>query len=336
MRRKAQRLALCLVWLAPTSLFAQSLSNGPQLAPQAPAALSSGLMPMFQPQRLPATKGPDKPGADLAFGAYQRGYFRSAFEEATKRLSKNKNDAAAMTLIAEIYRDGHGAKRNLPEAMRWYRLAAERGDRNAMFALGSAALKGDGMERDTQEARQWFEKAAAKGHSGAYYNLGVMTLDNDIQDFQSAAQDFRCAAELGSPDAAYSLAVLYKEGKGVTRDLTQSAHWMSRAAQENITAAIVELAIMTFNGSGVTKDEAQAAKLFRKAALRNNPIAMNRLARLQVAGRGVEKNIIEAMTWHLLARAVGLQDEWLDQTLHALTPAQKDAVENAVRRALGP
>lgn len=335
MMRKAHILALCL-WLAPAPLLAQSLSNGPNLSPQAPQALSSGLMPMFQPQRLPATKAPDKPGADLAFGAYQRGFYRSAFDEATKRLAKNKNDAAAMTLIAEIYRDGHGVKRSLEEANRWYRLAAERGDRNAMFALGSAALKGDGMARDQKEARSWFEKAAAKGHAGAHYNLGVMTLDNDIQDFRAAADHFRSAAELGNPDAAYSLAVLYKEGKGVDRDLTQSATWMRRAADENITAAIVELAIMTFNGSGVPKDEAQAAKLFRKAAYRNNPIAMNRLARLEVAGRGVEKNIIEAMKWHLLARAVGLQDEWLDQTLMTLTPSQRDQVEEAMRQMVGP
>lgn len=335
MMRKAQTIALCL-WLVPAPLLAQSLSNGPHLTPQAPASLQSGLMPMFQPQRLPASKGPAKPGADLAFGAYQRGFYLSAFEEATKRLSKNKNDAAAMTLIAEIYRDGHGVKRNLDEANRWYRLAADRGDRNAMFALGSAALKGDGMARDEKLARSWFEKAASKGHAGASYNLGVMTLDNDIQDFRAAADHFRRAAELGNPDAAYSLAVLYKEGKGVARDLSQAAQWMKRAADEHITAAIVELAIMTFNGAGVPKDEAQAAKLFRKAAFRNNPIAMNRLARLEVAGRGVEKNIIEAMKWHLLARAVGLQDEWLDKTLMSLTPAQRDQVEDAMRQMVGP
>jgi TPR repeat protein len=130
--------------------------------------------------------------------------------------------------------------------------------------------------------------------------------------------------------------VLIKEGKGVERNPQDAANWMRRAADENISAAIVELAIMTFNGNGVTKDEEAAAKLFRKAALRNNPIAMNRLARLLVAGRGVEKNVVEAMKWHLLARAVGLNDDWLDQTLGTLTPAQREGVEAAVRQMVGP
>jgi glutamate synthase domain-containing protein 2 len=65
-------------------------------------------------------------------------------------------------------------------------------------------------------------------------------------------------------------------------------------------------------------------------------IAMNRLARLLVAGRGVEKNVVEGMKWHLLARAVGLNDEWLDQTLGTLTPSQRQQAEESVRQWVGP
>jgi TPR repeat protein len=335
MMRVTHGLALCLM-LMPAAAFAQTLKTAPQLAPSAPTTLQNGLMPMFQPQSLPASKGPDKPNADIAYGAYQRGYFRSAFQEAMKRIEKNKNDAAAMTLVAEIYRDGSGVKRDLNAALHWYKLAAERGDRNATFAVALAALRGEGMAQDQAVAKSWFEKAAAKGHATALYNLGVLALEGDIQDFRAAAQYFRRAADAGSADAAYSLAVLIKEGKGVERNPQEAANWMRRAADENISAAIVELAIMTFNGNGVTKDEEAAAKLFRKAALRNNPIAMNRLARLLVAGRGVEKNVVEAMKWHLLARAVGLNDDWLDQTLGTLTPAQREGVEAAVRQMVGP
>jgi hypothetical protein len=39
---------------------------------------------------------------DLAFGAFQRGYFITAFAEATKRVEAN-GDPKAMTLLAEIY-----------------------------------------------------------------------------------------------------------------------------------------------------------------------------------------------------------------------------------------
>src|SRR5450432_998224 len=62
------------------------------------------------------------PPPDLAFGAYQRGYYVTALREAMKRLAANPKDGPAMTLIGEIYRDGVGVKRDYAEAARWYRL----------------------------------------------------------------------------------------------------------------------------------------------------------------------------------------------------------------------
>jgi TPR repeat protein len=136
-------------------------------------------------------------------------------------------------------------------------------------------------------------------------------------------------------DGAYSLAVLYREGRGVPQDLKEAAKWLRLAADDHIAAAEVELAIMTFNGEGVAKDEPAAAKLFLRAASRNNPVAMNRLARLYASGRGVEKNNVEAMKWHLLARAVGLQDEYLDGVLTSLNAKERAEVEDAVKTFVG-
>jgi TPR repeat protein len=92
---------------------------------------------------------------------------------------------------------------------------------------------------------------------------------------------------------------------------------------------------MTFNGEGVAKDEAAAAKLFARAAVRNNPVAMNRLARLYASGRGVSKNNIEAVKWHLLARAVGLQDDYLDSVLNELNAKERAEVEDSVKKFVG-
>lgn len=136
-------------------------------------------------------------------------------------------------------------------------------------------------------------------------------------------------------DAAYSLGLLYKTGKGVEKDERKAAEWIGRAASDNNLAAIVELAIMQFNGEGVEKDETAAARLFLKAAGRNSPIAQNRVARLLAAGRGLPRDTVEAMKWHLLARVAGLQDHWLDSTLAALSPQEKAQVEDAVRKYVG-
>ena len=89
---------------------------------------------------------------------------------------------------------------------------------------------------------------------------------------------------------------------------------------------------MLFNGDGMEKDEAAAARYFLKAASTNNPVAQNRLARLLVVGRGTPRNMVEAMKWHLLARSAGLQDEWLDSQLANLSPRERVAVDDAVRK----
>ena len=172
-----------LLWPAPGLLPAHAQTIGPSLRPTAPRQLQPGLQPLYQPQHLPPVTEPVKPGQDIAFGAYQRGYFVTAFKEAMKRIEKNKSDAAAMTLVAEIYRDGSGIRKNPVEAARWYKLAADRGDPQAQFQLAAAALRGEGIPEDRALAKSLLQKAAAQGHAGALYNLGIMAIDAELQDF---------------------------------------------------------------------------------------------------------------------------------------------------------
>lgn len=307
---------------AQTAAFGQEKPAGPvQEKPAAP--------------ETPSTTAPGEPAPDLAFGAFQRGLFRTALDEALKRIKDDANDTAAMMLLGELYKDGLAVPRNPTEAARWHMLAAERGERQGMFALGIAHLNGAGVPKDRKLAQAWFEKAAAQKHAGALYNLGVIAIDADIQDFPRAAKLFRQAADLGDIDAAYGLAVLFREGTGVARDRAESVKWLKRAAEERHVAAMVEFAIVLFNGDGVDKNETAAVRFFAKAAQANSPVAQNRLARLYVVGRGVKANMVEAMKWHILARANGIRDEWLDARLPSLSPPERQAVEEAVQRYIG-
>ncbi len=279
---------------------------------------------------------PDAP--DLAFGAYQRGYYQTAMQEAMKRVDADKRDAAAMTLIGELQSQGLGVPQNLVEGVRWYRLAADLGDRNAQFELGLALLTGKGAAKDVPAATALFEKAAAQDHPGAWYNLGVIALEGNgvASDFVKAAQDFRHSAELGYADAEYSLGLLYREGRGVDKDTRQAAYWLLRAAEGDYLPAQVEYGIMLFNGSeGIPANEAGGARWLLRAAHRGNPVAENRVARLLFAGRGLSEDRVEAMKWHILATSAGLRDAWLDTESEKLTPAERQKVQQALRAYLG-
>src|SRR6516165_12723673 len=113
--------------------------------------------------------GNDSP--DLAFGAYQRGRYRDAFSEATKRVEKDHDDAAAMALLGELIGGGLGVAPDLKKAAEWFALAAQRGDRNAAYALGMMVLEGRGVPRDEARAKALLTQAASAGQASAAYNL---------------------------------------------------------------------------------------------------------------------------------------------------------------------
>ena len=273
------------------------------------------------PQPLPPRADGTPP--DLAFGAYQRGNFLVALLEAERRIDNNAKDAAAMTLIGEIYHDGAAVARDDGEAARWYRLASDLGDPRAAYELGVLLLEGaKGVAQDRTSAKAQFERAAAKNHPGALYNLGVLALegkDGKTPDFAKAANLFLRAANAGDDNAAYSYGVMLREGKGAPQDILEAAHWLKRAADGGIIAGQVEYAIMLFNGDGVKKDEAGATKILQIAAARGNPIAQNRIAHLYAIGRVLPRDLAKAAAWNSFAKAAGLDDQELDVATADLT-----------------
>jgi uncharacterized protein len=277
----------------------------------------------------PARGGPEP---DLAYGAYQRGYFLTAFAEATRRVQE-KGDPHAMTLLGELYSNGLGVPLDEVKAARWYKLAADRGDRDAMFALAIFHVSRRGGLHDRAEAARLFASAAKLGNAAAAYDLGLLYLEGQQfpQDFARAAELFKAAAQQGNAEAQYALATLYKDGKGVEKNPAEAARLLAAAALAENLDAEVEYAIALFNGTGVAKDETKAAALFRKAALHGSPIAQNRLARLLSVGHGAAVNPTEAIKWHLIAKAGGNGDPYLDQFAAQQTPQIRSAAEKAAK-----
>lgn len=267
------------------------------------------------------------PAPDLAYGAYQTGHYRRAVQEALRRIEADSSDAAAMTLLGEIYRQGLGVPQDAVAATEWYSRAAERGDVNAVYALAIALLGHAGSDKikaDPARAGRLLEQAAAAGHPAANYNLALALLaTGEAQDDARAVACLTIAAGADIGEALFALGTLAKQGRGLPLSDAVAAGWMARAAAAGYVPGEVEYAIMLFNGAGVAKDESAAARLFMRAAGKGNAIAQNRLARLYQAGRGVPTDSIEAAAWHLAARAQGLADPQLDQMLERMTQEQQ-------------
>jgi TPR repeat protein len=255
---------------------------------------------------------------DYAYGAFQRGWFLTAFARALERATEG--DAAAQTLLGELLARGLGVKQDVAAAADWYGLAAAAGDPEAQFALARLYLEGQGVEQDASRAADLFQQAADQNQPAAAREFGLLLLQGNGRPMNEmlGAAYLRRAAAFGDMDAQYALAGLYVEGIGVVANARLAARWFGEAAQNGHVGAQVEYAIMLFNGRGVTADQAAAAEWFREASLADNPAAQLRFARLLADGVGVEADAEEAARWYLVARSRGLRDEYLDAWLAGL------------------
>jgi TPR repeat protein len=279
------------------------------------------VLPKPRPQPKAVAPLPDEqpePGADMAFYAFQRGLYLTALLRATKQVEQ-KRDPKSMTLLGELYAEGLGVPRNDQKAAEWYKLAAERGDREAMFALAMFRIGGRGGPKDRDEAARLLASAAKLGHAAAAYDLALLYLEGQLfpRDFKRAAELFRVAAEAGSPEAQYALAICYKEGQGVTKDVREAARLLGAAALAWNTDAEIEYGIALFNGTG--------------AARKGNPIAQNRLAFMYATGRGVKADPVQAARWHMIAKAGGSGDAFLEDFVRRMRSEDRAAAEKSAR-----
>ena len=129
-------LALSATAIIPASAQAPVELSAPTTQPAAKAAPKPAPRKPAPTQAAAPAPPPAVPRreADVAYGAYQRGYYITAFAAATRRVDEQK-DVKAMTLLGELYANGLGVEHDDKKAAEWYRLAADRGDREAMFAL---------------------------------------------------------------------------------------------------------------------------------------------------------------------------------------------------------
>ncbi len=289
--------------------------------------------PAATPEEAASTSSPlGKAVLDPAYGAFQRGYFLTAFQLAEQRVEQDK-DPKSMTLLGELYSNGLGVPQDYGKAADWYKLAAARGDSNAMFALAMFALAGHAGPRDRQASANWLASAAKLGHPQAAYDLALLYIEGQLfpQDFTRAAELLRVAADAGSADAQYALGTFYKEGRGVPKDMKEAVKLWAKATLADNTDAEVEYGIALFNGDGVPRDQAAAARIFRKAAIHGSPIAQDRLAIILANGFGMPANPIEAVKWHLISRANGETNLPLDDFVDKLDPTKRAAGEKAAK-----
>lgn len=268
---------------------------------------------------------------DEAFGAFQRGYYLTALELALPRAEQS--DAAAQTLIGEIYAKGLGVPENQTSASSWYALAAKNGDPIATFELGLMYQDGRGVPKSREKAAQLFGQAAELGNVPAKYNLGLLHIEGKYAapDMVRAASLIKEAADAGMVEAMYDFGGMLIEGAGVAPNAKLGAEQIGLAAKEGMIAAQVDYATLLYLGNGVERNIQEAATWYARAAQAGNPVAQNRFAKLLAVGEGVDADLEQAAMWRSLARRQGLSDPVLDKLLVSILPDELARAEERAR-----
>ena len=142
---------------------------------------------------------------------------------------------------------------------------------------------------------------------------------------------FRGAAQAGNPEAQYALATLYKDGRGVTKDVNEAARLLAAAAAaDNVDAAgrICDRAVQRQRrrqerdgGRGAVEEGRAQGQPGGAEPARQCP-----RDRPRAAGRPVE-----AIKWHIVAKAGGVSDLPLDAFVQKQTPEVRAAAEKAAQ-----
>lgn len=109
----------------------------------------------------------------------------------------------------------------------------------------------------------------------------------------------RSRAEQGDAAAQFELAMAYDAGRGVERDLTEAAHWCTKAADQGYAVAQNCIGSMYQFGDGVLQDEAVAVSWYEKAAAQDYGEAYTNLGYMYDLGKGVAQDRSRAVKLYL-------------------------------------
>lgn len=120
------------------------------------------------------------------------------------------------------------------EARRWQERAGEAGYAEGYYDAGWWSEHGWHGPQSWRLAREYYEKADEMGHSSAAYRLGLIYLSTnkgETQDYEKANAYFLKAAKKGHASAALTYAGSARLGEGMDVDLDLAAHWYGIAAE---------------------------------------------------------------------------------------------------------
>jgi uncharacterized protein len=144
--------------------------------------------------------------------------------------------------------------------------AAKQGHTESEYYTGLYYQMGKGVKKDLDQAVDWYKKAALKHEKNALYHLAMILIKSEHHDQHQTFVLLEEAAKQDHPNAQYNLAVMYQKGDGTEIDMEKSIYWYQKAANAGIPMAEYNLGMLYFEGKFIEKDELKAKSLWESAS----------------------------------------------------------------------
>lgn len=192
-------------------------------------------------------------------------------------------------------------------------IKAEEGDARAQYLVGAAYLHGlesQKVEVDPKKGVFWLKKSGEHGFSEPYYDLAVsyregLGVEKNVDKWK---RYLKKAADLGLYDARMEIVDLYRYGDpqmGVEEDEEKYLYWLKKDAEAGSAFSMINLSLRYRQGRGLEKDIDAAFNWMIKAAEQNNGMAKAYAAEFYEKGLGTEKNLVEAYKLYDLSSNIG-------------------------------
>lgn len=123
------------------------------------------------------------------------------------------------------------------------------------------------LEEQARKAEQQRKAEAAKPMATTTTTTAATATPKKVATSQtSPLAAAQAKADAGDAAACYQVALAYKNGEGVAKNLSTAFQYMKSAAEKGHTPAYIEVAKMYHGGRGVTKDRDVAEQWYQKAA----------------------------------------------------------------------
>lgn len=192
----------------------------------------------------------------------------------TFQKAANEGYVPALCDMGLCYEKGSGVKQDMAKAVEIYKCAAEKGDPWAMRRMGDLYAKGVGVPCDKKVSMEWLARGAEAGDGPSAYVIGCEMMNSALAkrfaDKQNNEKIYRLflqavQGESPRPEAFSNLAMCYKLGVGVEKNLQKAAECLATAVTLGDTRYALQAAGDFYRGREVKRDFGRALQCYEIA-----------------------------------------------------------------------